>query len=205
MLSIDDLYLPHSGLQNVAARHPFNKLLQGRGLPGTHDIALGTQLLERLKRINNFGHEVEVAPLELPHFDKSLHGGQGDRLPHGALVKAPVDVVLFEGWFVGFGPISPDKLNERYENLIIPDLEGLLEIRSFSKEEIAEINENLKDYVDWWSFFDTFIQVSIMSRWRSAFYFDRAAIVDAASFPPLLLHIFMASTTRTLHEGNKWW
>lgn len=44
LLSIDDIYLPHEGLLAVAAAHPENPLLQGRGQPGTHDVDLGCAL-----------------------------------------------------------------------------------------------------------------------------------------------------------------
>ena len=157
VLSIDDIYLPHSGLEDVAARHPYNRLLHGRGLPGTHDIALGTRLLEQLTRIND--EEANTASLEIPSFDKSLYGGQGDRLPEGTLVSSPIDVVIFEGWLVGFAPMIREDLEKKYGEEI-PDLDGLLDIRSYSIEEIAEVNDKLKDYVAWWKFFDTFIQVS---------------------------------------------
>ena len=53
VLSLDDLYLTHDGLVALAAAHPQNALLKGRGQPGTHDVPLGTEVLNKLKRINN--------------------------------------------------------------------------------------------------------------------------------------------------------
>jgi D-glycerate 3-kinase len=163
VLSIDDLYLPHFGLEDIAQRYSDNKLLQGRGLPGTHDIALGTQILQRMKEINTEGSE--PASIEIPSFDKSLYDGRGDRLPNGTTVASPIDVVIFEGWFVGFTPSTLDELERRHRQEI-PDLEGLLDIQTYSLEEIKEINERLEEYVGWWKFFDTFIQVSTcLSYW----------------------------------------
>ena len=157
VLSIDDLYLPHSGLGDVAKAHPNNRLLQGRGLPGTHDIALGSQILQQLKQVND--DETATTVVELPYFDKSLFNGEGDRSSSGNSVSSPVDVVIFEGWFVGFAPIRRQGIIEKHAQEI-PDLKGLLDVRSFTINEIAEVNEMLKDYVAWWRFFDTFIQVS---------------------------------------------
>lgn len=110
VLSIDDLYLPHDGLASLARNHSQNRLLQGRGLPGTHDIELGNALLENIKKINGNSDE-----LELPIFDKSLFGGEGDRLPHGKVIRPPIDVFILEGWCVGFYPTSISLIEERWD------------------------------------------------------------------------------------------
>ena len=41
-------------------------------------------------------------------YDKSSHEGQGDRAPDTKWqqVKGKVDVVLFEGWMLGFKPLT---------------------------------------------------------------------------------------------------
>lgn len=41
-------------------------------------------------------------------YDKSQHEGRGDRAAESKwqMVKGPVDVVLFEGWMLGFRPLS---------------------------------------------------------------------------------------------------
>ena len=149
MLSIDDLYLPHAGLVSLAKAHPDNKLLAGRGLPGTHDIPLGTSLLEKLKQIN-----ATKESLRLPFFEKSLYDGEGDRVE-----EPPLDIILFEGWFVGFCPIEEQEINRRYDEPV-QDLKDILDIKSFRKEDIIEINNLMWNYVEWWSYFDSFIQVS---------------------------------------------
>lgn len=91
VVSLDDLYLTRTEREALAERaHP---LLITRGVPGTHDVRLGIETLEALKRPG------EVA---LPRFDKS----SDDRRPIDAWprVQAPVQVVLFEGWCVGAAP-----------------------------------------------------------------------------------------------------
>ena len=88
-LSLDDLYLTRAERQALAREiHP---LLATRGVPGTHDVALGLAVLDGL-----------AGPDEtlLPAFDKAAD----DRRPQGAPVAGPVDVVLFEGWCVGAVP-----------------------------------------------------------------------------------------------------
>ncbi len=93
VLSLDDLYLPSAERRELAdRRHP---LLATRGPPGTHDVALGLRTLQALTAGGG-----GLAPL--PRFDKA----KDTRADPAAWPKAPtpVDVVLFEGWFVGARP-----------------------------------------------------------------------------------------------------
>ncbi|EJD49727.1 P-loop containing nucleoside triphosphate hydrolase protein [Auricularia subglabra TFB-10046 SS5] len=132
VLSIDDLYLPHAELQRVARQHPNNKLLAGRGQPGTHDVALGVRTFEALQ-----GREGEA---QLPRFEKSLHGGEGDRV-EPVSVALPVDVVIVEGWCMGFYPFA-------FPSSDVPD-------------EVREINAFLREYAQrWYPFFHAFIQIT---------------------------------------------
>jgi D-glycerate 3-kinase len=101
VLSIDDLYLTLPERQALGRQiHP---LLATRGPPGTHDIQLGHSLLDAL---------TDGAPLavSIPRFDKALDTrAPADRWPR---VRAPVDVVLLEGWCVGAAPQEDDELIE---------------------------------------------------------------------------------------------
>lgn len=93
VLSVDDAYLDHDERARLARDvHP---LLATRGPPGTHDVALACRTLDALRA----GEAVA-----LPRFDKL-----GDRLlPESDWPRAgPVDLVLFEGWFLGTPP-EPD-------------------------------------------------------------------------------------------------
>lgn len=158
VLSIDDLYLRHDELVALAKAHPDNKLLHGRGQPGTHDVQLGVDILMALQNINTSG--TEERSIEIPSFDKSLFGGEGDRAERGTLVKGPVDVVALEGWCVGFYPSTSEEITRRWQ-LPVPGLgEDFFQSRGFKKEDVLEVNERLKEYLQWWKFFDTFIQVS---------------------------------------------
>lgn len=149
VLSIDDLYLPYSGLRVVEQLHAGNRLLKGRGLPGTHDVQLGKNILSALRDIN----EDRAATVTLPVFEKSLHDGKGDRLPHGVLVKSPVDVVIMEGWCMGFCPTGNDEIERRWSAMAD-------EMKVWCrKEDVKVVNDKLWEYVDWWEFFDVFVQV----------------------------------------------
>jgi D-glycerate 3-kinase len=97
VLSLDDLYLPRADREALARDvHP---LLRTRGVPGTHDVALGLALLDGLAR---------EGATALPRFDKA----SDDRAPAETwpIVAGPVDVVLFEGWCVGARPEPPEAL-----------------------------------------------------------------------------------------------
>jgi D-glycerate 3-kinase len=96
-LSLDDLYLPRADREALARDvHP---LLRTRGVPGTHDVALGLAVLDGL---------AGQGGTALPRFDKA----SDDRAPVDAwpVVAGPVDVVLFEGWCVGARPEPPQAL-----------------------------------------------------------------------------------------------
>ena len=79
-----------------------NKLLELRSNAGTHDIKLAHDTLQQLKSANSDSSEVSLV-----RYDKSAHSGRGDRAPKSAwqTVKGKVDVVLFEGWMLGFRPL----------------------------------------------------------------------------------------------------
>lgn len=93
-LALDDLYLPRAKRLDLAASvHP---LLATRGVPGTHDVEMGIELLDRLRRLR------AGESLSLPRFDKA----NDDRVDSGrwSVVSGPLDVILFEGWCVGTPP-----------------------------------------------------------------------------------------------------
>jgi len=94
-LSLDDLYKTYAERQQLQKQDP---RLIWRGPPGTHDVQLGIQVLDQL-RLNL------ANPISIPRFDKSAQAGAGDRTAPD--VVGAVDLVLFEGWFVGVHPIDP--------------------------------------------------------------------------------------------------
>ncbi|ETW74890.1 hypothetical protein HETIRDRAFT_14326, partial [Heterobasidion irregulare TC 32-1] len=158
MLSIDDLYLSHADLAALADAYPSNSLLHGRGQPGTHDIDLGISIMLRLKSINAPSRSEVV---KIPFFDKSLFNGEGDRIPEAewTLVKGPLDVVLLEGWCVGFYPTSREVIEARMQDTP-RGLEGVFDMEKYSLESVLEVNKKLVEYVKWWEMFDVFVQIT---------------------------------------------
>lgn len=90
-LSLDDLYLTRAERQTLA--HEAHPLFATRGVPGTHDVALGLATLDALAR---------GEPAPLPRFDKACD----DRAPPAAWPHAPgaTEVLLLEGWCLGARP-----------------------------------------------------------------------------------------------------
>jgi len=106
-VSIDDLYLPKAAREALAQTvHP---LLATRGVPGTHDPAMGQALIKQLQALG------AGESLRLPRFDKL----QDDPLPadQWPVVTGPVDVILFEGWCVGSQPVGESTLAEPLNDL----------------------------------------------------------------------------------------
>jgi D-glycerate 3-kinase len=99
-LSLDDLYKTYPDRLLLQQSDP---RLIWRGPPGTHDVDLGVQLLDQLRQPN------PDQPVSVPRFDKSLHQGSGDRTAPELMTN--IDIVLFEGWFVGVRPIDPARFD----------------------------------------------------------------------------------------------
>lgn len=160
ILSIDDLYLPYPELCALAETD--DPLLYGRGLPGTHDVRLGLAILSQLKAIS------EDEEVTIPIFDKSLHDGWGDRAANGIGVHGPLDVVIFEGWCIGFSPIPPKELHETWETEWKLEVQRLCiqergSLAQLDVKHVEKANEMLEGYIPLWDQCDIFVQVS--SRW----------------------------------------
>jgi D-glycerate 3-kinase len=104
-LSIDDFYLTRAEQLAVAAAHPGNPYLEHRGYPGTHDVDLGVRTLDALRELN-------AGTVRVPRYDKSAHGGRGDRAPESAWteVQGSPDLVFLDGWMLGFEPVAETRL-----------------------------------------------------------------------------------------------
>ena len=203
ILSLDDFYLPYEQLVALASKpvsvsplpgctsdEPHlspNKLLKGRGQPGTHDIPLLEDTLVKLSHINtplvvspslspaSPSDEPRFSSVQLPIFDKSLHSGMGDRVPpseagSASTLSGPVDIVVLEGWCMGFYPIPSESLRGRWDQVLNnkedirpeADLERrVLSSLGVTLPELDEINARVAQYAAHiYPFFTTFIQVS---------------------------------------------
>ncbi|MEH2324242.1 MAG: glycerate kinase [Nostoc sp.] len=133
-LSLDDLYKTYSDRLVLTQQDP---RLIWRGPPGTHDVDLGLNVLDQIRQ--------SQSPVMLPRFDKSAFGGAGDRT--NPEMVTDVDIVLFEGWFVGVRPINTD-IFETAPPPIITD-----EDKAFARH----INHSLYNYLPLWERLDSLI------------------------------------------------
>ena len=145
VLSIDDLYLPHHALSELAASHPNNPLVQHRGQPATHDIALGLSIFSDLRE----GRETRI-----PKYDKSAYNGQGDRVSAekwdmvNTKESAKTEVVIFEGWCVGFRALPREELQRRWQDACQKRDSGTYQGRLgwVKLEDVEFVNGNLRGY-----------------------------------------------------------
>jgi D-glycerate 3-kinase len=133
-LSLDDLYKTYSDRLALSQQDP---RLIWRGPPGTHDINLGLSVLDQIRQGNN--------PVTVPRFDKSAYSGAGDRTTPEIVTN--IDIVLFEGWFVGVLPIDPQAFATAPPP-IITDAD-----RAFARD----MNHQLQAYLPLWQRLDSLI------------------------------------------------
>ena len=131
-LSLDDLYLTRKERARLAETvHP---LLAVRGVPGTHDVDLGLEILEAL-------FEAEPGDCtRMPRFDKAADTRAPATGAHD--FEGPADIVVFEGWCVGAEPQDPALLDEPINHLDIPSRsrfeQALGGLTSLSGEELMQ-------------------------------------------------------------------
>lgn len=159
---IDDFYLTNAEQRKVSAeaKKEDNQVLQGRGLPGTHDLDLALNIMDQLCS--------GKAPVLVPIYDKSAFGGEGDRLPETQWQKIdkPVDVVVFEGWFNGYKSIDPEIFPTIY---LSQDPSGI--VQRHRLYHLEEINLRLRAYEELWRRFNYFVYLKTdkldnVYRWR---------------------------------------
>ena len=99
--------------------------MKGRGVAGTHDIQLGVDALDKM--INGKGE------IKVPVYNKAAYNGLGGRWKESdwLTIQGPLDLVIFEGWMLGYSPVGPD-------NEVIASNPGM-----------ETVNESLKHYSAW--------------------------------------------------------
>lgn len=153
-LSIDDLYLPKE--QRIDLAETVHPLLRVRGVPGTHDVALGCALISGLKSLRS-GEAISI-----PRFDKSTD----DRMEKSrwSKVNGPVDLIIFEGWCVGSGPVTEAELLEPINQLeATKDPKGVW--RQFVNDNLRRVYPPLFDLIDKLTFF-SLPDFQCVIRWR---------------------------------------
>lgn len=141
-ISLDDYYLPYAELESFLklANSPFYKF---RGNPGTHKVPL---LVEHLKDLHSSNMKECI---ELPLYDKLARNGQGDRVGTRN-IELPIDLVLIEGWMLGFSAK--------------PDIQS-------SSLQVNFVNDMLRSYEEVWRLIDGWIwlkvkDIKIIYEWR---------------------------------------
>lgn len=120
-LSLDDLYFDYPQLMEIRKANPGNGLLQTRGQPGTHDETLAREVFSRINALNvtRGRGAAHLGTMAWPAFDKSLFRGCGGRVPREdweqVAVNDGLDVLIFEGWCLGFQPLEPEVLTKLWE------------------------------------------------------------------------------------------
>lgn len=148
VLSIDDLYLPHDKQEELAKSHPDNPLVQHRGQPSTHDLELGKKIFQDLAN--------RKTNIKIPSYDKSAFNGAGDQKPESEWQvinkdgSPPIEVVVFEGWCVGFRALSDEQVERKWRTEKAdyerkgPDYKGQLGKQKVSSAQF--VNSSLRGY-----------------------------------------------------------
>lgn len=198
ILSIDDLYLPASVLDEMRAKDPDNALLAGRGLPGTHDVALGERILCNVRGlpppepqsgdvdVDSTGYTQTEHEARLPMYDKGAHDGRGDRSPMPHIVPRPreLDVFLLEGWCLGYAPLGPDGVAARYSqaqrDVLVSGGTRRAHMLNYPVEQLQAVDLAVATYAKrWCSHVDALIQLWPVVGLRAAM--DAGHLSDAAN------------------------
>lgn len=145
--SIDDLYDTYARrLEKGGEISPILARVRG---PGTHDLELSIEILDRLIR----GEATRI-----PRFDKSLADNQGDRIPESGWLEVTEeqDIVLFEGWNVGEAPFPEDRHDQRFAKL--RDQEGFAAWRDYY---INALQDSQKGYAALFNRLDDLVMIRI--------------------------------------------
>jgi len=141
VLSIDDFYYTLDERKILAEKmHP---LLMTRGVPGTHDIDMLGDYLDRLRQLDGDEH------IALPRFDKATD----DRAAESCWpsVEGPIDLVILEGWCVGTVAQADAEL-ERPVNSLERDEDPDGVWRTYVNDQLKANYEQIFEQVDFFVF-----------------------------------------------------
>ena len=116
VVSYDDFYLTRKDQISLQRLHRDNSYLHGRGVAGTHDIALGDEILDLMVSPSS-------GTIRIPRYDKTRFDGHGNRMPREKwhVAQGPLDLVILEGWMLGFdrNSVSRDTIRDRFPGMEI--------------------------------------------------------------------------------------
>ena len=114
-------------------------------------------------------------PTSVPSYDKSAFSGSGDRVPPSQWLRInqpsqpKIQVIIFEGWCVGFRSLNPAEVEVKYKAALSDSNSAL---PRHKLEHLLFVNERLKEYDIMTDTFDAFIHIDAQEtgyvyKWRS--------------------------------------
>lgn len=133
-------------------------MVQHRGQPSTHDISLLKSTFNALK---------SRQPVSLPSYEKSAFAGQGDRASESswthvnAADQPSIDVIIFEGWCVGFRSLSAAALESTWSAAVGASMKPAYagQLGKLELESVTLVNEALRQYEEVTDMLDAFVHI----------------------------------------------
>ena len=136
-ISLDDFYLSQRQRQQLAVDvHP---LFETRGVPGTHDLGLLQDTLNRARQ--------NKSSIALPRFDKATDNPLDSKL--WPKINLPVDIVILEGWCWGVSPQTQEQLVNPL-NQLEQQRDSELTWRKYVNRQLKEYYQPLYEMMDHW-------------------------------------------------------
>lgn len=140
VLSLDDFY--YSKKQRHELANQIHPLLRTRGVPGTHDMNLANDTLEKLCAGASASN-----PVQLRRFNKFTDNPYPES--QWPIIDRPIDVIVLEGWCLGVQP-------QLMKDLIYPinqleakkDKYGIW--RSYVNQQLKQNYQSLYQRIDHW-------------------------------------------------------
>lgn len=140
VLSLDDFY--YSKKQRHELANQIHPLLRTRGVPGTHDMNLANETLEKLCAGASASN-----PVQLRRFNKFADNPYPES--QWPIIDRPIDVIVLEGWCLGVQP-------QLMKDLIYPinqleakkDKYGIW--RSYVNQQLKQNYQGLYQRIDHW-------------------------------------------------------
>lgn len=173
-LSLDDFYINKPGRQQLADTiHP---LLATRGVPGTHDMPLLIETINRLLQAD--------LPVALPRFNKATDDRHTET--EWPVITTAPQIIILEGWCMGALP-QPDALLKQPVNALEQQEDSDGRWRQYVNQQLAGDYQSLFAMMDYWLMlkapsFDCIYQWRLQQEQSLAASVDtgcKAAIMDA--------------------------
>jgi D-glycerate 3-kinase len=134
IISIDDIYLTKE--ERVLLSETVHPLFKTRGVPGTHDVSMGVELIQKLKN---------KEAVQLPVFEKAMD----DRAAEEKWISCdtPFDIIILEGWCVGAIAQQPEALTTPCNSLEESE-DSDAAWRTYANEQLAGPYRELFQLID---------------------------------------------------------